>query len=349
MNLETQKDENLTRYLLGDMTNEERERVEERFLQDDSYFEEMLALEDELMYEYKRGNLTAKEEQLFEKRFLSTKQDKQKSVFADAFLKTIDGLATTKQEETKAAVVAAPIPFWKSLSAFFSFQSSALQLGMTAAMFLLLLGSAWLFVKNNQLKNDVATLKEQTEDQNRLKQEIEDKQRQKEELEIQLAKEKGQSELNQEQIRKLEEERTRLEKEIQDRRNQQTPKTSPPQNRTSVFATLIPGLVRSGSTEMQSVRLTESTRLLSLQLKLKPAFEYMSYQATLRNIENDAEVWKSHLLKARGNGKNKTVSFQLPVNNLQNAQYEISLEGINENGTREQIDDYYFRVVKPQR
>lgn len=349
MNLETQKDENLTRYLLGDLTDDEKERVEERFLQDDSYFEEMLALEDELMYEYKKGNLTAKEEQLFEKRFLATKQDNQKSVFADAFLKTIDGLATTKNVETKPNQVAATVPFWKSLSAFFSFQSPALQLGMTAAMLLLLFGGAWLFVKNNQLKNDVAMLQEQTEEQNRIKKEIEEKQRQKEELETELAQEKARGEQNQEQIKKLEDERAKLEKEIEASRNQQNPKSSPPQNRTSVFATLIPGLVRSGTTEMQSVTLNENTRLLSVQLKIKPQYEYMSYQAILKNIETDAEIWKSRPLKARGKGVSKTVLFQLPVNNLQNADYDIILEGINENGIKEPIDDYYFRVVKPQR
>lgn len=349
MKTETQKDEILTRYLLGDLTDDESEKIEERFLQDDSYFEEMLALEDELMYEYKQGNLTAKEEQLFEKRFLATKQDKQKAVFADAFLKTIDDFAPTEKVKTKVHTETATTSFWKSLSSFFSFQSPALQFGMAAAMLLFLLGGAWLFVQNNRLRNDVASLQQNTEEQNKLKQEIENKQRQKEDLENQLAQEKSQREQNQAQIKKLEEERSKLEKEIEERRNQQNQQSSPPQNRTSVFATLVAGLPRSGGGKWVTVTFTQNTRLLSLQLKLKPNNDFMSYQATLKSVDDDREIWKSQPLKSRGAGKNKTVSFQLPVNNLQNADYNIVLEGVNESGATGYVDDYYFRVVKPLR
>ena len=350
MKLETQKDEMLVRYLLGDLSDEERQNIEKRFFKDDSYFEEMLALEDELMYDYKQGNLTRRDEELFETRFLRTHQDKLKADFAHAFLKTINDFAPIKEGQKKSDVTA--LPFWKPLLSLFSFQNPALQYGMAAAMLLVLLGGVWLFVKNYQLRDEVANLQKQTDEQNRLKQEIEEKQRERNHLEAQLAQEKQRRELDQEQITKLEEERAKLEKEIANAREHvnQQPKTAAPQKRSSVFATLVPGLFsRSGGPEMQTVNLTPNTKMLSLQLRLKRDDEYLNYQATLKTLDEDNKIWKSQPLKARGKGKNKTVSFQLPVNILQNADYDLLLEGVNGNGATELVDDYYFRVVKRMR
>jgi septum formation inhibitor MinC len=337
MKLDTQKDEMLTRYLLGDLPDAEKQRVEENFLKDDALFDEMVALEDELMYEYKQGNLTSREEKLFEKRFLATKQDKQKAIFADTFLKTIDSFAPAKQVVQKDNVVA-DVPWWKSL---FSFQSPVLQFGMTAAMLLFLVGGAWLFYKNNQLKNDLATLQKQNDEQKKLEQQIEEKQRQKEQLEIQLAQEKQQREQNQEQIKKLEDERAKLEKEIKDARNQQTPKSSSPQNRTSIFAVLLPSLSR-GSGETQIIKITDTVSVIKLRLQLKRDDEYKSYRAVAKNVDDGSEVFNRSQLKSIG----RAIMIQLPAKSLKSGDYEITLEGIAGDGNAEVIDDYNFRVIR---
>ena len=42
----------LTRYLLGNLSEEDRLQVEGKFLSDDRSYERILALEDELFYDY---------------------------------------------------------------------------------------------------------------------------------------------------------------------------------------------------------------------------------------------------------------------------------------------------------
>lgn len=61
MKTQTEKDEMMRRYLLDEMTDEERESVEEMFLEDDEFFEEIAAFEDELFYEYKQNRLNGKQ------------------------------------------------------------------------------------------------------------------------------------------------------------------------------------------------------------------------------------------------------------------------------------------------
>src|SRR5688500_7023160 len=47
----------IAEYLLGQLPAAEAERLEQEFLSDDSRYEEVLAVEDELLLEYARGRL----------------------------------------------------------------------------------------------------------------------------------------------------------------------------------------------------------------------------------------------------------------------------------------------------
>lgn len=335
MKHETQKDEILTRYLLCDLPDEERLRVEERFFQDDSYFEELLSLEDELIYEYRQGNLNARERLLFEKHLLTSSQDKRKAKFADVFLKTIDDFASQKEKTEEKAFVS--IPFWKSFSSFFNFQNHALRFATAALLLLFLIGGIWLFVKNNQLKTEVANLQRQQDEQQKLKREFEEKQKEKERLETELARETQEREKSQDQIKKLEEERAELEKEIEAARNGQTS-----QNRSSIFAVLLPGLSRSSGQQAKTITITKDTNIIRLQLQLKRAGVYKNYKIALSNVDDGNAVFNRSNLKAA----RVSVTVQIPVTNLKNGDYEIILQGITANGDAEEIDDYYFRVVK---
>lgn len=61
----------LRRFLLGDLEEEERERVEERFITDPDFKERTLLAEDELVEDYLVGQLSEAERELFSEHFLS--------------------------------------------------------------------------------------------------------------------------------------------------------------------------------------------------------------------------------------------------------------------------------------
>lgn len=62
----------IRKYLLGDISNEEQEGIEQRLLIDKEFTEEISMTRTEMVDDYVTGNLSLKERQEFEKHFLST-------------------------------------------------------------------------------------------------------------------------------------------------------------------------------------------------------------------------------------------------------------------------------------
>jgi hypothetical protein len=63
---------NLTRYLLGELTPDERAPIEDRIGRDASYFEALCALEDETILKWHRGELSDDERRLFTQTYLAS-------------------------------------------------------------------------------------------------------------------------------------------------------------------------------------------------------------------------------------------------------------------------------------
>jgi hypothetical protein len=77
----------MIRYLLGDVPEDEQIRIEERFFTDDEYFEQLLALEDDLIDDYVNGELTDREREQFEEYFLASPTRRQRVEFAKTFMR----------------------------------------------------------------------------------------------------------------------------------------------------------------------------------------------------------------------------------------------------------------------
>ncbi len=359
MKPETLNEEMLRRYLLDDVSDEEQREIEERFFEDDSFFDEMNALEDELFFDYKQNRLNAKENAAFEQKFLNTPQDREKAAFAEAFLQSTEELAEEKATVPRKIVEDSPASWRQSIAAFFSFSNPALQFGFAAASVLLLLGMVGLFVQNSRLRDEMAGLQNnQAEERQEQEQIIAEKQQQFTELERRLADEKLQTGQNEQRIQEIEARRTRLEQEIAEMRRRvkqpspspvsQPPKSPVSQPQRSVVALVLsPGLfTRSGGEGMSRVKLSSSVKNLQLRLLLKGEENYKGYRATLKTVDEGNEVWTSSELKARGKGAKKSISLNIPAKILQRADYELSLVGITANGETEEITGYYFSVLK---
>jgi len=89
----------MTRYLLGDVSEEEQVQLEEQFFADDESYQQLVALEDELRYDYAQGTLNPRQRGLFEKRFLTAPAEQKKVELAKAvLLKTREEAARLKAE-----------------------------------------------------------------------------------------------------------------------------------------------------------------------------------------------------------------------------------------------------------
>jgi hypothetical protein len=78
-------------YLLGKLPVDEQIGLEREFFADDARFDQLVALEDELMYDYLQGGLSRDDRRRFEERFLVSPDDRHRADFAGALLTAVGG------------------------------------------------------------------------------------------------------------------------------------------------------------------------------------------------------------------------------------------------------------------
>ena len=82
----SEHDHDITRrYLLGQLTDDEEQKLEERLLSEDDLYREVELTKDELAQEYASGELTSKERKWLQENFLASPEGKQKQEFAKTF------------------------------------------------------------------------------------------------------------------------------------------------------------------------------------------------------------------------------------------------------------------------
>ena len=82
----SEHDHDITRrYLLGQLTDDEEQKLEERLLSEDDFLQEVELTKDELAQEYVSGELTVKERKWLQENFLASPEGKQKHEFAKTF------------------------------------------------------------------------------------------------------------------------------------------------------------------------------------------------------------------------------------------------------------------------
>jgi len=136
MSLSNQDQTQIRQYLLGHLSAEEQEKIEERLMVDDQLFEEFEVSKDELIEEYAAGDLTQPEREWFESHLLASPEGRQRYVASAA-------LGCIKQ----------PIPaprrqsWFERLKEFFTTHTGTLGLA-TAAVVILALAGVW-FTRND--------------------------------------------------------------------------------------------------------------------------------------------------------------------------------------------------------
>ena len=150
-------DQNMRRYLLGELVEAEKQRLEESLLTSDEMFEELLIVEDELVDEYVNGQLTGTERERFEEHFLSTPERVEKLRFARAFKKQINA-ATASESSQTATPVEPHAASWKQWLPTFlqSAHHPALNLSLAAALLLLVVGGSLWFLIRSQGTPEIA-------------------------------------------------------------------------------------------------------------------------------------------------------------------------------------------------
>src|SRR5436305_7457558 len=100
MMLHTENSKELRQYLLGDLTGEARQRVEQRLLTEPDFLEEPLLGEEELVDDYVGDGLSGDERLKFERHFLSTPERRRQLGFALALGRYVSNSSVKADDES---------------------------------------------------------------------------------------------------------------------------------------------------------------------------------------------------------------------------------------------------------
>jgi len=313
-------EQNIRRYLLGELSEQARVEIEDRAFEDQKVLQEILAVEQDLIDDYVSGDIPEEKLQGFETHFLASAERRKKVAFAKA-------LAAVVNESPATATNVATAPSWRTrLTAFFIRPVTAYSFA-AASLVLFVVGSL-LVLDRIRLHSELAQLRSAQESQiAQLRQ-----------LEKDLANERLRND------------------ELMANRETPTPQTvipetkpeSPPQPTTPASPvvaalSLFPGISRSGNS-VPKLSVAQDVSLVRLQIGIDPQETYRRYRVELRT-EKGQQVLVQENLTARKGSKGRSIPLSVPASALKNGRYEVTLKGITESGTSEDVGFYYFEVV----
>lgn len=301
------------RFLLGEMSAIEREKLEEDFITNEHLFDELCVVEDELIESYVRGTLSPAEKLKFEASFLTTPKRRERIAFAREMFDKLPAAAVSKISET----VNTPVSVWDSIAAFF--RTPVFAFSALAAILLLVFGGWFLLRNPNRAPEIVQEIKPTPT------------------VAPQNSPIVANSNSTDLPIVANSNERENVNKPpaITANQNKLPPEVKP----KPIFATLVlvAGAVRANG-KMNLLNLPKDVAGANLQLKLESQ-DYKFYRAEIVDPDGN-RVFQSGKL----NLSNSKINLSVPAAKLRSGDYIIKLSGQNPAGENESVADYAFRV-----
>jgi len=325
---EADNEQLLTRYLLGNIPEKERQRVEGELLSDDQRYESILALEDELFYDYAQNKLSPGEREQFEKRFLSSEENRKRAIlYSDVANKISETMPVGTAEKNIADREQQHL--WLSLKSFFVAQGAAMRVSL-AALAIASLVLIWLVIGILRLRNEFKQLGAQMAVQNdQLRQQAQQERARADESNLKLKREIDENAMMRQELSKMQTQSGGLGERLP----------------SVISLVLAPSVVRDQAPDMKKLYLPQGVRLLKLLLRLKEKVEYKSYQVTLSTVEG-VKIWGQDMLQAQRTGSGRSIELWLPTRTLAPGDYQLNLNGYASDGTLEKTRDYYYLSIR---
>jgi hypothetical protein len=296
------------------MDEAEQSRIEEKYFDDNDYFEELNIVEGELIDAYLGGQLSEEDNKDFELCFLQSPERKERVEFAKAWKSYV---AREIQEDAKIAQPVAE----KSYFAFL--RRKPFMVVPIAAALLLLVGCIWLSFEVSKLKKQLEAVKTESQIVTQREQELT------------------------EQLQKERENNALLSKELDSikQTTPQNPQTTPNQNPLSQIVSFVlnANAVR-GSGGVNTCLIPATAETVRLIMNVKDV-GYAKYFVMIKSL-GGKDLLSQTPLTAKPQGEKLQFTWSLPAKSFDEGIYVVTLNGADETGKVEKIDDYAFRVKK---
>ena len=306
-------DKVIARYLLGGLSEAEQTQLEEQAFSDSDYLQHVRAVEKDLMDEYVRGELSGPEREAFEQRFFASESRRRQMEFASALMQ-VAGESPARASSDAAA--AATTSWWDSVFLFGRGLNPALRFALAALALFVVIGGVWLFRESMRSRREQAQVQPPAEATPPVQENATPK--------------------------SAAEQRAQNEPPATPSPNRLEGRQTPPPVVASLL--LLPGTSR-GSEGHPHLTIAPATSTAQLRVVLESGDEYKTYGLQLRTIAGKVVRSQTGLPAHAGPG-GRAVMLTLPASLLTTGDYELTLNGINEQQQAEPLGFYYFSVRK---
>lgn len=310
-------EQHLTAYLLGKLSGEEEEGIEERYLGDKEYLDQLETLEDELIDAYVQQRLTGPDRACFENHFLKSPGRRARVLFAESWWSFVSKRDSGARENRGIHAVTTFLRGGRS-------PASAVLVPLAASALLLMITS-YLIIRTYDLNGDLEQVRV----------ELSEFQQRTQVLENELAEERDNRERLAEEVSRPKADSKEL-----------IPLTQGRDHDAGPFY-LVAGLTR-GEQKPNSVSILEGTGFVKMRVVIRDD-QSESYRGVLRSEVKSDEVWKGPGRKIAAQRGVNTIEFRIPASTLSAGWYILYLNRITEQGESENIEEYHFLTIKERR
>jgi hypothetical protein len=319
-------DETIGQYLLGTLSDEETERLDELSIVDDEFAARLSAVENDLVDAYVRGELRGQSLERFNLFYLSSPRRREKVEFSKAFRnvaeRTVVAAELTPADSTGENRASGSRRFWSLF-----FPRPALMWGTACAA--LLIVAVGLVLVNQRLRDQVNTAQGEREA-------LAQRDR---ELSEQLDRERSSVSVQEKEIEGLRDKVAQLEK------SGARPGNLPAFSDKPYIEPFDLSPQTRGIGQITSLNVPGDADYVTLKLALE-AGDYPSYRTELQSLPDRRVVWRSGRVRARTKGDQRSIVVSFSSTVLKPQIYLLEVIGISPSGAREPAGSYSFRVVK---
>jgi hypothetical protein len=311
--IDSAQEHELMQYLLGNLREEHRERLDELSIVDDAFAERLSAAENDLVDAYVRDRLQGEMLRDFQSHYLATDIRRRKVAMARTIYLASAKPESNAESETPMARPNRSVPV-NPISLMLR-PPQRLAWVSLAAVLVLSFATAWLAIQNHRLRQqDRASLAAKS--------------------------------TLEEQLRQL---RTQVQngQEIQNSPAAVAEDSGPHGTGRSVRLVssvfLLPPA--RGAATFPVVSIPEDDRWFRLQLALE-SDDFSGYQVNLKDLGSDKYSWNSGPLKSVDVNHRRALSLLLPVGDLKHQRYAAEVSGVAADGQREVLGSYVFGIAQ---
>jgi hypothetical protein len=309
----------IRRYLLGELAEADQTAIERELLADREKFEQVCAVEDDLIDSYLRGKMSRADRERFEGHYLASQYNRDRVASAKILIAEIDRIGA---EKVKTGEKGTEVPWWNRVPGPVRWPQPALYAAVVLAL-LFASGGLWLYLERARLLGEIAKIENEAQ------------------IELTSMKQREQelASRNQELEREIVNERQRHEESkaaLEQLRLQQS--SLPP---TVLSFLLTPAPVR-GEKSPPSLTLPLLTGRVRFLMELS-GDGYASYQVRCQTVEG-REIFRSTADKVRFGKDREFAALTVQAGKLTKGDYILILFGQTADGRGEEIDRYFLRV-----